>query len=220
MKIVVISDTHGEHEKLGRLAGDVLIHCGDFESIFSRNSVSVYQIDEWFGRQQFERIYCIGGNHDFRLVQEVAEGRVPFRNAIWLHERSDVFRGVTFYGASWVPMLHGFAFFADDEFLERAWSRIPEDVDVLITHTPPLGILDVSSRGKSLGCRYLADRLKDLSPTLHCFGHVHRSRGTTTKRPSSSGRAVMSPHNFSNWVTGKISSWPRPHRFLTSLRVM
>ncbi len=196
MNIVVISDTHGRHEELGRLAGDVLIHCGDFESIFSRNSVSVYQIDDWFGRQSFERIYCIGGNHDFRLVQEVAEGRAPFRNAIWLHERSDVFRGVTFYGASWVPMLHGFAFFADDEFLERAWSRIPEDVDVLITHTPPLGVLDVSSRGKSLGCRFLAERLKDLSPALHCFGHVHNSRGATTIGATTFMNATSVASNF------------------------
>ena len=30
----------------------------------------------------------------------------------------------------------------------------------------------------------------------------------------------MSPQSFSNWQTGKTSSWPWPQRFLTSLRVM
>jgi len=33
-----------------------------------------------------------------------------------------------------------------------------------------------------------------------------RLRGTTTNRQSSSGSAVISPHSFSNWATGKISS--------------
>src|ERR1039458_10555967 len=39
-----------------------------------------------------------------------------------------------------------------------------------------------------------------------------RLRGTATKRQSSSGSAVMSPHSFSNCATGKISSWPLPQR--------
>jgi len=62
--------------------------------------------------------------------------------------------------------------------LGEAWLRIPDDVDVLITHTPPAGVLDVSSRGAALGCKHLAKRLKKLKPTLHCFGHVHASAGS------------------------------------------
>jgi predicted phosphodiesterase len=29
MKILIISDTHGQHARLSGLEGDVLIHCGD-----------------------------------------------------------------------------------------------------------------------------------------------------------------------------------------------
>ena len=178
MKIVVISDTQGAHEKLGVLHGDVLIHCGDIETIFTVNPNAVAEIDAWFGRQRFDRIFCIGGNHDHVLERIVTAGEAPFRNATWLHEHAETFRGVRFYGASWVPMLSQMPFYATDDALGTAWSRIPDEVDVLVTHTPPAGVLDVSSRGQALGCPHLTARLSALSPALHCFGHVHRSAGS------------------------------------------
>lgn len=179
MRIVVISDTHGRHRELGNLSGDVLVHAGDIEMLFERDMGRFYldDIDDWFAEQHFDRIFCIGGNHDFALERRVVDGHQPFRNATWLHERAETFAGVTFYGASWVPMLRQLPFYADAESLSAAWSRIPDSVDVLVTHTPPHGILDVSGSGKVLGCHGLADRLKMLTPALHCFGHVHNSAG-------------------------------------------
>ena len=180
MRLVVISDTHGAHEDLGELQGDVLIHCGDFESIFESDPQIIEKVDDWFTRQRFQRIYCVGGNHDLELENRINVTDAPFKNAIWLHERRDMFRGYWFYGASWVPLLRNFAFFADESALEAAWARIPGDVDVLITHTPPKDVLDVSSKGQSLGCQHLSERLNHISPVLHCFGHVHKSRGEMT----------------------------------------
>lgn len=184
MKIVVISDTHGGHEALGVLSGDVLIHCGDFEHLFALDARALAAVDAWFGKQRFEHILCIGGNHDLDLERRVGGGSEPserpFRNAQYLQDSGFVYRGVRFHGAPWVPMLDGHAFFADDRALAAAWSRIPNDVDVLITHTPPAGILDESSTGLKLGCRHLSERLAALSPRLHCFGHVHASAGHRT----------------------------------------
>ncbi|MEM0923379.1 MAG: metallophosphoesterase [Pseudomonadota bacterium] len=177
----MISDTHGGHEDLGILEGDVLIHCGDLEGPRSSGGEAFRDIDNWFGRQRFEVILCIGGNHDFDLEWHFKFDDQPFENAIWLHERSVTLKGLTFYGASWVPDLSRWAFFADDPALRAAWARIPSDVDVLVTHTPPAGVLDVSSAGRVLGCAQLARRLDHLSPQLHCFGHVHASSGSLTR---------------------------------------
>lgn len=58
--------------------------------------------------------------------------------------------------------------------MAKVWSCIPEDTDVLITHTPPLGILDAQDR---LGCEDLARRIQELSLKLHVFGHVHVGHG-------------------------------------------
>ena len=177
MKIVIVSDTHGEHDALGHLTGDVLIHCGDFENLFQHDPNSISNIDAWFGQQNFKHIFCIGGNHDLKLERYHRDGKSPFKNAIFLHDRECIVDGVKFYGSSWVPQLDSHAFYGNDDDLKQAWARIPEDVDVLITHTPPHGRLDVSSRGLVLGCKHLRERLRALNPTLHCFGHVHASSG-------------------------------------------
>ena len=63
-------------------------------------------------------------------------------------------------------------------FLKK-WAHIPDNVDVLITHTPPAGILDRSRHGRQLGCPHLADRVSELAPAVHCFGHVHASGGVS-----------------------------------------
>lgn len=178
MRIVVISDTHGGHEELALPSGDVLIHCGDFENLFQANPDAILQIDDWFKRQEFDLVLCTGGNHDHLIQECLNEGRQPFEHAVFLKDEAFAHRGVTFHGSPWVPHLDGHAFFADDDRLRDAWAAIPDDVDVLITHTPPAGILDISSTDLMLGCACLAERLVQLGPKLHCFGHVHASAGT------------------------------------------
>src|ERR1035437_7388616 len=61
------------------------------------------------------------------------------------------------------------------------WALIPDDVQVLITHGPPHGILDevVSPRGKDQGCEALRERIVSLPALrLHAFGHIHEAYGT------------------------------------------
>ena len=50
MKFTIISDTHGEHEKLGVMSGEVLIHCGDMFNMFGGNEDDFERIDDWFRR--------------------------------------------------------------------------------------------------------------------------------------------------------------------------
>jgi Icc-related predicted phosphoesterase len=177
VKIVVISDTHELHEKLGVLAGDVLIHCGDSAYGFDQSDAQVERLDDWFGRQHFERILVIGGNHDFEIQKRVAAEERLFRNADYLQDKAFQFQGINFYGAPWVPELADWAFYLPQHELRRRWDLIPEDTDILITHTPPLNILDRNRRGKACGCPDLGERLIDLAPRVHCFGHVHASGG-------------------------------------------
>jgi hypothetical protein len=64
MRLVIISDTHNQHEELGILHGDVLIHCGDIGNGFGRIAGEVDRLDDWLAR---------AGN-----------GLLPLRSA-WLH---------------------------------------------------------------------------------------------------------------------------------------
>ena len=62
---------------------------------------------------------------------------------------------------------------------EQLYTAIPEDTDVLVTHTPPYGILD---RDGSIlyGSRVLLERVRTIRPRLHLFGHIHKSQGITS----------------------------------------
>ena len=180
MRIVVIADTHGGHARLGTLEGYVLIHCGDLEYLFGAERGALDALDDWFGRQRFRLILCTGGNHSLEFERRVKADKRPLKKAVYLQDAGVEFGGLTFWRAPWVPDLKGHAFFADETALAEAWAGIPSDVDVLVTHTPPAGILDVSSRAGAPGCPRLAARLEGLDPVLHCFGHVHASVGNVT----------------------------------------
>jgi Icc-related predicted phosphoesterase len=191
MKIVIISDTHAKHEELGMLRGDVMIHCGDSGFGFGASDLVVDLLDDWFGRQAFGLILCIGGNHDFGLQARVGVRDPVFRNAVYLQDDSVRYRGFTFYGAPWVPELAAWAFYLAPDDIREKWERIPDTTDILITHSPPHGVLDRNSRGKSCGCPDLLRRVLDVGPRIHCFGHVHAGAGTLKLRGTTFVNASM-----------------------------
>ncbi len=191
MKLVIISDSHGRHEDLGTLRGDLLIHCGDSGNGFTRHADDVDRLDTWFGQQRFDRILCIGGNHDFEIQARAERGGPVFRNAEYLQDQAYEYRGVRFYGSPWTPELVNWAFYLDDDELRDRWELIPDEVEVLITHTPPFGILDRNSSGRNCGCRELQRRLLNLHPRIHCFGHIHASAGTTSMNGTTFVNASM-----------------------------
>lgn len=50
---------------------------------------------------------------------------------------------------------------------------------MLVTHGPPFGVLDHPDGVRaSVGCELLRDRVDELRPPLHLFGHIHGSYGT------------------------------------------
>lgn len=56
---------------------------------------------------------------------------------------------------------------------------IPEgaEVEVVITHGPPHGHLDMTFNGVRAGCPHLLSALNRVRPRLHCFGHIHEAWG-------------------------------------------
>ena len=68
------------------------------------------------------------------------------------------------------------AFTGGEHRLARAFARIPAGLDLLVTHGPPAGVLD---GGGGRGSIALADRLLDVPPRLHVFGHMHVDGGRT-----------------------------------------
>lgn len=56
----------------------------------------------------------------------------------------------------------------------RKWNAIPDDTDILVTHTPPVGHGDLCCTGVRAGCVELLSTVqKRVRPKYHVFGHIH-----------------------------------------------
>ncbi|KAL9012874.1 MAG: hypothetical protein Q9173_002384 [Seirophora scorigena] len=61
-------------------------------------------------------------------------------------------------------------------------------VDVVMTHGPPKGILDRCRQGNA-GCPNLLQAITRAKPLLHCFGHIHEGAGAVLVDWASPGMA-------------------------------
>ena len=78
--------------------------------------------------------------------------------------------------------------------LQEKWDLIPKDTDILITHMPPHGILDVASSGSNWGCKKLLVHSRDvIKPKVHLFGHVHEGFGMKHVEHTTYVNAAMKP---------------------------
>ena len=172
--VCIFADTHRRHREIEIPPCDVLIHCGDLCSFQQDDREIIQDVDDWFAEQPAGKVLCVAGNHDFELEKEGFQ----FEHAELLTDRLFEVAGLKIYGSPWCPDLAGFAFFQPDLGLKKKWRQIPADIDILATHTPPRGILDLpSSKSRHLGCPHLLAELSRIKPSVHAFGHIHASAG-------------------------------------------
>lgn len=182
MRLVCISDTHGDHDGLVLPQGDVLIHAGDFTAHGKREEVQSFM--QWIGSQGFKHVLCIAGNHDTYPEQE-PEQTLEFaqeQGVVLLNDSGCVIDGRFFWGSPITPRFHDWSFMRDPgKDIEAHWNLIPQNTDVLITHGPPFGIMDgvkrLSGGVENTGCPSLLEKVRQLSPVVHIFGHIHEGHG-------------------------------------------
>lgn len=183
MQITCISDTHNFHDKLILPnGGDIILHAGDLTESGTKRELKLFF--EWFSKLPFKNKICIAGNHDFFLEkasQEEIDNIIP-NNVHYLKESSVVLNGIKFWGSPYIPFEQSWAFTKSHYEIERHWSQIPKDTDVLITHIPPKGILDESSQQLEIGCPSLRKEVKLKKPKVHVFGHIHENYGKVRLR--------------------------------------
>ena len=170
LTILHLSDTHGRHRELGALPeADVVVHTGDFTMAGTEDEAMDFL--RWFAGLPHRHKVFVAGNHDDCLWQATIDGLGG--GCHYLCHSGVTIRGVRFYG---VPM-----FVADcmEGRYEAQLRRIPEGTDVLLTHQPPLGRLDVSG-GRHYGNAALRERVEQVEPRFHLFGHVHGAGGVLT----------------------------------------
>lgn len=202
MRIVCLSDTHGRHAEIPSIPeGDVLVHAGDFTRFDTFADYANF--NQWLGTLPHPHKIVISGNHERTLESNISMGSLLLSNAIYLLDQEVVIDGVKFYGSPWQPEFYNWAFnLPRGEPLRRIWAKIPDDVQVLITHGPPFGILDKTrgfegDEGEHVGCRELTARLKSLKELrLSVFGHIHESAGVLQDRDVTFVNASICNHKY------------------------
>lgn len=177
MKIVCISDTHRKEQSVNLPDADILIHAGDFDI---NNEWHFDKLLYWFNElsEKYKHVIWVAGNHDFYfqgMFNEEIQRKLP-RNVRYLMNSMAIVDGIKIWGSPYSPQFNDWAFMGHLEELNKIWSTIPLDTDIVITHAPPFGIND-QVRGISQGCPALRNRIKKIKPKYHIHGHIHEGYG-------------------------------------------
>ena len=192
MKILHISDTHNQHDKL-KIPPDIdmIIHSGDFSNRKdpTRNESEAVSFLDWYASLNIKHKILVAGNHDTSIeARLITPEEIKNRGIIYLENESIKIEGLLIWGSPYTPAYGNWAFMRQIEQLTPIWESMPDDADIVITHGPPRGMLDLThdSRIQGIGdsfrlcgCESLAKRIDEVQPILHCFGHIHNSGGDT-----------------------------------------
>lgn len=216
VRFVCISDTHEKLEEILPLIpdGDILIHAGDFTNYGDVGEVIKFNHE--IGKLPHKYKIVIAGNHEigFEDDEEMNERQLAglnmlginkayelLSNCIYLCDRQVELFGLKIYGTPWHPM-PGYSFYRSRGYgLMSKWNQIPSKIDVLVTHTPPLGHGDFNSwqkcDGLLAGCADLLNTVEmRVKPKYHVFGHIHQMHGATTNGVTTFLNASICDHKL------------------------
>lgn len=185
MRCWFISDTHTHHALL-RIPADIdaVVHCGDESESGNEwfNEPEAREFFDWYSDLQIPNKIFVPGNHSTAVEKGIVQPH-EYPNIHFLIHSQVQIQNVSFFGTPFTPKFFNWSYMREREALDAVWQTIPDKVDVLISHGPPKGILDVTRDmnshmpihvgSKSL-TRHVTERIK---PLIHAFGHIHDEKG-------------------------------------------
>ena len=209
MIIDIVSDLHGCKPALQ--GGDLLIVAGDLTKRDKPKEHEEFYL--WLAEQDYDKKIVIAGNHDNFLVEHPNQFKLNEDGIEYLCDSGTEFEGLKIWGIPWSkrfigmnPHCMAFTYCDEARFYDEKLTKIPIDVDILITHAPPYGILDeVKLEGQfkltdpplqmyeHVGSTALYNWLKyEGRPRLHVFGHIHEAYGQCEHFPTYDNKMMIS----------------------------
>lgn len=178
IRIVATSDVHFPIPARLIPDGDVLILAGDF--MYDGTPAEWYKRVEALEALPHKIKLFVAGNHDFHLeryagvaLQELRKAGVhvigPPTKSSWYKLEN----GMTVLGLPFVTNLDNWAFNRTEEQLDE-YLAYQGRADIVISHSPPKGILD----GPGYGAQAYRGYLLRCQPKIWICGHVHTDYGT------------------------------------------
>ena len=159
--LFAFSDTHGNHRELQVPEdADIIIFAGD---AVEDNLVGDEYDDfiEWFSALPCKWKIFVPGNHELSFELGQADGiiqRMKDKGITVLEDAIEDCDGVLIGSIGHNVMI--------------AQEDIPTDIDILVTHYPPYGILD-----EGMGSVEILNFVLHSQPKYHLFGHIHSTAG-------------------------------------------
>jgi Icc-related predicted phosphoesterase len=158
---------------------DLLIHAGDLSS--SGKPAELENFLQWYDALPIPNKVFVAGNHDFLPEKAPSVFKAildNFPNLIYLENEEVSINNIKIWGSPITPFFFNWAFNRQrGQDIRRCWEAIPEDIDILVTHGPPLGFGDRTIRGELVGCKDLLEIVEKVKPKYHTFGHIHEGYG-------------------------------------------
>lgn len=180
MKVLFISDPHTK-EKFLKIPSDIeMVVCAGNIGTYrnpSMNANGVLDFLAWYRNLSIPHKVLIPGNHDTSIEGGLIDKK-EFDGIHFLQHEMKTVAGLKIFGSPYTPSFgDGWAYNVPRSKLDSYWKSIPEDLDILITHGPPKGILDLTINQDGhpfqCGCKSLLNRIRAVEPRYHVFGHIH-----------------------------------------------
>jgi Icc-related predicted phosphoesterase len=195
LRVIAISDTHTHHNTIQNIenlidkdATNILVHTGDSTKLGEKDDILDFL--DWFNNlKNFDYKFLISGNHDWCFFNKEewlisTLNKLKDNNCIYLEDEEYILNientNIKIYGSPWQPLTSKkWAFGCDEYTIGKYWDMIPNDTDILLTHTPPYYIHDLTTHNLSVGCIKLREKIMDLNLSLNVHGHIHESRNAS-----------------------------------------
>lgn len=176
-QLLLFSDVHGDATACRRLveraeSADVVVGAGDF-CVMRRNLTEPIDVLSAIDTPTV----LVPGNAESET--ELREACSEWAAAHVLHGSGCEIAGLSFYGIGGGIPVTPFGPWSYDFSEDEAASMLadcPEGA-VLVSHSPPKGVVDRDSKGQSLGSEAVRQTIADTAPALTVCGHIHGSWG-------------------------------------------
>ncbi|XP_071057439.1 metallophosphoesterase domain-containing protein 1 [Onthophagus taurus] len=162
-----------------------IVISGNHELSFDPKFIDVFKKKFEPSSRHREIFHCPSygkGEDDIKEAVHTENIRHYLTNCTYLEDAGLELYGIKIYGTPWQPSFGNWGFNLErgSECLQK-WNLIPENTDILITHTPPVGHGDLVCSGIRAGCVELLTTVQErVKPKYHIFGHIHEGYGVSS----------------------------------------
>lgn len=193
MKVCALSDIHGTLLPVEDYfeSCELVCICGDISPLSIQGNHRKMrqwlrnQFKSWCESLPCDKVIFIAGNHDsalnnldFMYTQFPKDSKVTYlfhENYVYTSKSG---KDYSIFGTPYCKLFGNWAFMEMDEILEKLYSTIPENLDILLSHDAPFGVSDVLLQpsyytGEHIGNKPLAHTILEKTPKIVLHGHLH-----------------------------------------------